>query len=563
VFRSPDGGMTWTSAKNGLSADFAVGSLVVDPTTPSVVYAGQSSGAPRDRPAAALFRSTDGARSWAPASAGLPPRAAVEALAIDANRPSTLYAAVLRFTDEGGLGEGVYRSADGGEHWEQSSLTDYYIVGLTVDRDRPGTVFGHTVGVIFHSEDGGDSWQMISGCCGGPVTQDVALSPDAGGIVYVATTAGAFRSPDGGEHWEPFATSISSTRIDALAVHASAPRNAYARTDDYRLSRTIDGGRRWLDIGFTSIAPVIDPDAPATLYVARGGTLVERSDDGGDTWQSSGAGLPVQGVVTQLAFDRVARVVYAAVAFGSPPLVPVFSSDDDGGTWRRSGRQIAAEFLTIFVAHPSVGGLLYAGDSTALWRREDGVQNWQRLDATPGGSAFDLAVSAREPGLVYYAAGGALYRSADRGDSWVTIPVPGSVASVAIDPGDPRTVYVGLFRGGALLSDDDGATWTPLGAGLPLDVPVNAVAVDERFPARLYAATDGAGVFTLIRSDRLPCAADCDDSGQVGVEELVSAVRIGLGEGTLAQCASADTDDDGSAAIDDLIRAVRAALFGC
>jgi len=60
-----------------------------------------------------------------------------------------------------------------------------------------------------------------------------------------------------------------------------------------------------------------------------------------------------------------------------------------------------------------------------------------------------------------------------------------------------------------------------------------------------------------------PCAGDCDGSGDVGINELVTCVNIALGSGQLANCTACDPDSSGDVQINELVSAVNAALGGC
>jgi hypothetical protein len=60
-----------------------------------------------------------------------------------------------------------------------------------------------------------------------------------------------------------------------------------------------------------------------------------------------------------------------------------------------------------------------------------------------------------------------------------------------------------------------------------------------------------------------PCPGDCDFSGHVDVDELVTSVRIALGTAPLFICEALDVAGDGDAAIDDLVAAVASSLSGC
>jgi hypothetical protein len=60
-----------------------------------------------------------------------------------------------------------------------------------------------------------------------------------------------------------------------------------------------------------------------------------------------------------------------------------------------------------------------------------------------------------------------------------------------------------------------------------------------------------------------PCVGDCNQDGSVAINELITGVRINLGDAALSACPAFDGNDDGSVSIAELIQAVNAALNGC
>src|SRR5439155_6614106 len=103
VFKTTNGGGSWSAVNNGLT-DPCVGALVVDATTsPSTVYAGAFG---------EVFKTTDGGGSWSLVNTGLP-NTDVFALVVDATTsPSTVYA---------GTGFGVFKTTDGGGSWSAAN----------------------------------------------------------------------------------------------------------------------------------------------------------------------------------------------------------------------------------------------------------------------------------------------------------------------------------------------------------------------------------------------------------------------------------------------------------
>ena len=101
VFRTDDSGLTWRSLGAPTSE---VRALAVDPSRPDIVYAGSWNAD------GGVFKTTDGGATWARVSHGLPDRAGIAALAVDASNPQRLAAATYWY--------GVYVSTDGGANWQ-------------------------------------------------------------------------------------------------------------------------------------------------------------------------------------------------------------------------------------------------------------------------------------------------------------------------------------------------------------------------------------------------------------------------------------------------------------
>jgi uncharacterized protein (TIGR03437 family) len=150
VVKSVDGGAHWTATGPiPLAVDgnyTPISTLTIDPVIPSTLYVGTSG--------LGVFKSADGGTSWSAASAGW--RANIRALVIDTTNPSTLYA---------GLNNGVYRSTDAGANWVSASagLLDRSIYSLTMDPQNPSRLYAGTSSLgVFRSDDGGNSWSHRS-----------------------------------------------------------------------------------------------------------------------------------------------------------------------------------------------------------------------------------------------------------------------------------------------------------------------------------------------------------------------------------------------------------------
>lgn len=160
VFKSTDGGESWHEANTGLT-DTNVNALMIDPITPTFLYAGVGywEGATSRN---CVFKSTDGGGSWSAVHTGLSDTN-VFALAIDPVTPTTLYAgtwydAINKRTDGG-----IFKSTDGSTSWARTDLANMTVMTLVIDLATPTTLYAGTLeDGIFKSTDAGTSWIAIN-----------------------------------------------------------------------------------------------------------------------------------------------------------------------------------------------------------------------------------------------------------------------------------------------------------------------------------------------------------------------------------------------------------------
>jgi len=188
VLKSTDGGSSWALANNGLTAVGPyVTALAVDPTTADTVYAATSPTGQPDTPAK-IFKSTDGAAHWRQIPIALPSNTEITSLVVDPATPSTIYASYAG--DQGG----VLKSSDGGETWVGASqnLPMGSVGKLLIGSGFPSPVYAPTSAGIFASSDGATNWTPITNA-GLPNVDVSDLAIDrAGTVLRAATIAGLF-----------------------------------------------------------------------------------------------------------------------------------------------------------------------------------------------------------------------------------------------------------------------------------------------------------------------------------------------------------------------------------
>ena len=165
VFKSTDGGGTWsvTGLTNTYGFELDIDGLVIDPTTPTTLYARAHGG---------VVKSTDGGDTWS--ATGLPRTEDLRALAIDPLNPATLYA--------GMYGGGVLKTTNGGGTWNalKTGLTNLNVNALAIDPIEPRRLYAGTDGGVFAIEQA----QVVGDGTPASCTEtalDAALAP--GGLV--------------------------------------------------------------------------------------------------------------------------------------------------------------------------------------------------------------------------------------------------------------------------------------------------------------------------------------------------------------------------------------------
>ncbi|HXO42455.1 MAG TPA: hypothetical protein VN999_13460 [Thermoanaerobaculia bacterium] len=152
-------------------------------------------------------------------------------------------------------------------------------------------------------------------------------------------------------------------------------------------------------------------------------------------------------------------------------LAGLFRSADGGATWARMSRGLEG-FVSGVVADPQSAATVYVIGELGLARSVDGAATWSLLGQLPGSDALlggpALAIDPQSPATMY--GGGYLFvwKSVDAGATWTKLPAAGrSFATVAVDPGNPSTVFaVDNLDGVVLRSTDGGATWEEKDTGL-------------------------------------------------------------------------------------------------
>jgi photosystem II stability/assembly factor-like uncharacterized protein len=537
LFKSSDGGVTWNAIGTGLPCRQCIlWAVVIDPNNSSILYAGYDD---TSDASGGVYKSTDGGATWSAAGGGLPAYqvadgryGGVQALAIDPKNPNTLYAANARNVAFGG---GVFKSTDGALSWNPVNsgllggiFNGAFITSLTVDPRNPGTIYASGMVGLFKSTDGGASWATV----GTSGLRNLAVDPQKSDTLYaVSDGRGILKSTDGGTSWR--AVLADATGWVAVTPAADGASTVYAGGSSLGVWKSLDGGSSWTLansglIGTSVDSLAIDPQDPQTLYAGVEGGVF-KSADGAASW---GAPTLMAPHVPGLAiYPPNPDIVYAA-AGGS-----LQKSLDGGQSWVQLPVGVDDFDFTGLALDPENPGILYAGG----FKSTDGGADWAKLS---GFSVTAIALDPKNPATLYAGSTGGTYseqaesmssgvfKSTDRGQTWTggnTLWQGVSVSAVMVDPSNSSVVYAqtavfdcgwecnssyymdpnvinatGLYK-----SVDGGASWAKL--ALPSDPYTQLLAIDQQgtvyilalAPFGLKRSQDGGATWNLLPSTGL------------------------------------------------------------
>ncbi|MCI0434078.1 MAG: hypothetical protein L0271_10660 [Gemmatimonadetes bacterium] len=555
VYRTRDGGRTWQHLTNGLPNDGRTGAsdLVMDPANPNVLYAGfwerirmphrfLSGG-----PAGGIFKSTDGGDTWTKLTNGLPTGETGKiGLSVFRRDPRILVAIVEHgyqpqqntpeSADMSRLGTGIYRSEDGGQSWRYLSRYNnrpFYYSHIRIDPDNAQRVFV-LAGSAQVSEDGGRTFaRSLEGIAGD--FHALWVDPANSLRFYVGNDKGAYLTHDGGHRFVMF-DNMDIGQFYAVTADLRDPYWVYGGLQDNgnwggpSNSRDYNGvlNDHWFKFhsgdGFHT---TVDPNDWRTVYTESQGGNIRRLDavfrqQGGSITPTPQNILNLSDVLPAFSGPQN-RLPSPAFRFNwSSPLTLsphdsrvvyfggnyLFRSTDRGDTWRI----ISPDLSNADTAHinPESGGL--TRDVTS---------------AETHATAITISESPLVPGLLWVGTDdGNVQLTRDGGLSWTNVRanVPTAAAAAArtrtaaaggVPPGtwvsrvaashyDPATAYVAFdghrrddFRPHVYRTSDYGRTWTSIAGDLPADEPVYVITEDARNPRLLFAGTE-FGVYVTI-----------------------------------------------------------------
>ena len=277
-------------------------------------------------------------------------------------------------------GSGVWKTVDGGQVWNcvSDSMRLTSVGAVAVAPSRPDTVYAGAAGNgpdagLYRSIDGGAHWDFVA-LQGHPVSSIVIDPRNANVVLAAAGDTGIMRSSDGGKTWKSTLPDDKAGGV-WLVFDPDNPKKMYAGT------RKIEPGGRSGAGGGRGAPPVLTPATDSQIY---------RSTDEGVTWKkTSPNGLPGGNfgtIALAVAPGTKGERVYDYVAQG------IFRSDDGGEHWSRSTddpRMIGGGQFHDIIVDPRDDEHSFATQTIALSLDRRGQDVRESYTGAPSGADFN------------------------------------------------------------------------------------------------------------------------------------------------------------------------------
>ncbi|MBV8067890.1 MAG: hypothetical protein JO113_07925 [Candidatus Eremiobacteraeota bacterium] len=525
VFKTTDGGKTWSKILYK-GPDVGATALIMAPDDPNVLYAALwqtrrppwNVYPPSNGPGSGLYKSSDGGATWTQLTRGLPAHVGRIGLSISAAAPHRVYANV----DSPPRLGGVYRSDDGGATWTREDgeqriwQRGWYFSGITADPRNPDVVYVMNT-ATYRSTNGGKSFDAILGDPTGDDFHTLWVDPSDSNRMILGSDQGVIVTLNAAKTWSSWYNQPTA-QLYHVAVDDGFPYAAYGAQQDSGAVMAPSQGRygttsnqefRPIDVGGENGTLAADPRHLGLVY----------GNSGGQGYAGVSREMPATGweqdVDPTMAYPQtVWRNTWTLPLAFSPAdrstlyfsHQNVFRSRDGGLTW-----QIVSPDLTrpdegtpsnldpttladtnnlqrhgvVYAIAPSPlqAKVVWAGtDDGYVWVTRDGTRSWHNV--TPpqltSWSKVGIIEASHFDSATAYAAIDRhrlddyrpyIYRTRDGGATWTAIangiPNGSFVNAVREDPARRGLLYAGTERG-VYVSFDDGGSWQPLQLNLPV-----------------------------------------------------------------------------------------------
>jgi photosystem II stability/assembly factor-like uncharacterized protein len=600
LFRTTDGGGTWTPIADGQIPLGSMGSIAVADSDPNVIYVGTGSDGVRSNVSTGrgVYKSIDGGATWQ--FAGLRDAGQIGAVRIHPANPNVAWVAAYGDAFKRNLERGVFKTDDGGRTWRKVLFVNDGVGAMDVELQpgnprivyawmsrlerKPWTIIsGSTDGGFYRSTDGGDTFAKIT--AGLPAEligkANLAVTNAKRDRIYALIEArpggGLYRSDDAGQTWTVMNTQPSLIqRPFYYATLGADPTNAdvvYAGAEGF--FKSTDGGRT-----FAAMRTPHGDNHDIWINPKDGNTMIQSNDgganvsfDGGRTWSSQ-----MNQVTGEFygvwADNQFPYKLYGAQQDNSTVIItsqadPFAREDWRGGPGCETGP---------IIPHPLNPEVVYGsckGQYSVMNLKTGQEKNyWIGAQSLYGNPATDLiyrmqrvspmAVSPHDPDVLYYGSQ-YVHRTRDKGVSWekistdltahpaccqgasgepITRDVTGeefysTLYAIAESPLEKGVIWTGANDGPFHVTRDNGRTWANV---TPADMePGGRVQYIDASPHRKGSAYYAA--YRYLLGDYRPYIYRTDDYGRTW--KRLTDGRNGIPADTPTRVVREDPDREG------------------
>lgn len=490
---------------------------------PNTIYVGASTGG--------VFKTTDFGATWVNLFDDVPV-ISVGDIAIDPTNPQIIYCGTgeANSSSFSFLGNGIYKSTNGGESWQHTGLEhSAYIGRVIVDYANTQNIFVAACGNLFstsdergvyRSQDGGANWERVLFLTDSTSAIDLVQHPEnpqilfasmwerSRGLVYrlsFGASSGLWKTTDGGTNWSEVTGGLPTGdevgRI-GVTISKSDPNIMYAFYDlpnsQVGVFKSLDGGDTWTETNDGALTGMnsnfgwyfgqirVDPDDPNRLFVM--GVPLFRSTDGGDSWIDDWS-LHVDHHA--MYFDETNGRILEGNDGG------LYYSVNHGISWNKINNLPFTQFYAVafdyLMPERIIGG---TQDNNTIRTITGGTSDW---DPILGGDGMYTLIDYTNSNIVYAEAQyGNLHRSTNGGYTMDYIAGPMSndrvnwSAPLVMDPENPAILYFGTYR--VWKSTDKGSNWTPVSDDLTHGIDnyfytLTTIAVSKLDPQQVVVGT--------------------------------------------------------------------------
>ncbi|AFL81190.1 hypothetical protein Aeqsu_1709 [Aequorivita sublithincola DSM 14238] len=475
IYKSNDGGTTWQS--KGLPDIGSVGKIVLDPNDNNTAFVGAMGPLFKNSSNRGVYKTSNGGDSWQQVLFVSDSTGVVD-MSIHPTNGNIVYAASwerIRRPNRrqyGGITSGIYRTTDGGTNWTEltsglpSSASQKGRISIDISQSNPNVLYARyastsgSIQGVYKTVNGGDSWTAVNSS----QLTDVGFHWWFGGIFIDPTDENVLynvdfnvqKSTNGGASWND---SFINAHVDqhAMAFNASAS-NEILLGNDGGLYASSNGGAsatKNLKLPITQFNRMyVDAQNPNKIYGGAQDNSTSRTQTGGlSDWNIIYGGDGFQPLVD----PTNTNVIYALYQYGA-----LGKSTNNGGSFFSATNGISGgdrnNWDTPITFDPNNSQTLYFG-TNKLYKTTNAAGNWSAISP-------DLTNGPHNGNLTF-----------------------GSITTISVSQFNSQVIYVGTDDGKASVTQDGGATWTDISAGIP-----------NRWVTKILASKENANTVYLTLS---------------------------------------------------------------